>query len=135
MPDKTSTLIKYIDEMALDVELDELSVKETQMKLPALKHKWVGRLMQHKAIISQLYSKKATMAKAVGDKMKESNMYNVSDAGLAKLIEKQDSIVKINAQIKEHELVVEFLEKSERIFNSLTFDVKNLIEIIKLETM
>ena len=36
MPGNTTTLIKYIDEMSADVELDELSLKETQLKLPAL---------------------------------------------------------------------------------------------------
>ena len=44
-------------------------------------------------------------------------------------------MIDINQQIKEHKLVIEFLEKSEKIFSSLTFDIKNLVEIIKLETM
>ncbi len=32
-------------------------------------------------------------------------------------------------------LIVEFLEKSERIFSGMSFDIKNITEIMKLETM
>lgn len=134
MAPKKDRLLEYIDEMEKDVQVDELSVKEVQMKLPALKHKWVGRLMRHKAIIGGLYRKKEAMKKEAGEKMKESTMYNMSDVALDKLIEKQDSIMELNTEISEHKLVVEFLEKSERIFSSFTFDIKNLIEVMKLET-
>ena len=134
MAPKKDRMIEYIDEMEQDLQVDELTVKEVQMKLPALKHKWVGRLMRHKAIIASLYKKKDTMKKATGDKMKESTMYNMSDIAMERLIEKQDSIVDINNEISEHRLIVEFLEKSEKIFSSFTWDVKNLVEIMKLET-
>ena len=134
MPTKRDRLLEYIDEMEQDVQVDELTVKEVQMKLPALKHKWVGRLMRHKAIVGGLYRKKEAMKKATGEKMKESTMYNMSDVALDKLIEKQDSIVDINSEISEHKLIIEFLEKSEKIFSSFTFDIKNLVEVMKLET-
>jgi hypothetical protein len=51
-------LNEYIDEMQVDLELDELNIKEVQMKVPALKHKWVGRLMRHKAQIAGLNRKR-----------------------------------------------------------------------------
>jgi hypothetical protein len=67
--------------------------------------------------------------------MRESSMYNVSNASLDKLIDKQDAMIQLNHEIDDLKIVTEFLEKTDRIFNSLTFDIKNLIEIIKLETM
>jgi len=54
---------------------------------------------------------------------------------LSKLIEKQQPIIDINQEIAAINIIVEFLEKSERIFHSLSFDIKNLIEIMKLETL
>ena len=131
----SSKLLVYIDEISEDVKVDELSVKETQMRLPAIKHKWVGRLMRHKAIINSLYGKKIAYKKAAAEKMKESTMYNVSEAAFDKLVNKQESIVDIDHEIKEHQLIVELLEKTEKIFNSFTFDIKNLVEIMKMETM
>ena len=131
----TDKLAAYIEEMASDVELDELCVKEVQMKLPALKHKWVGRLMQHKSALGRLYNQKAVYKEKAVDAVKAEASYNMSDRAIETACETQPAIIDMNNQIKEHKLVIEFLEKSERIFSSLTFDIKNLVEIIKLETM
>ena len=43
-----SILEEYLKEMEKDVVFDDFTIKETQMKLPAIKHKWVGRLVRHK---------------------------------------------------------------------------------------
>lgn len=125
----------YIDEMQLDLEVDEVNMKEVQMKLPAIKHKWVGRLMRHKASIASLHRRKNDLKSKAATKIKNDSMYNLSDAGLDKLIERQGAIIDINEQIEDESLIVEFLEKSERIFSSLSFDLKNLVEMVKLETL
>ena len=39
----------------------------------------------------------------------------------------------INTQIYEQKIIIELLEKAERIFNSMTFDIKNIIDVMKLE--
>ena len=41
----------------------------------------------------------------------------------------------MQVKINEEKLIVEFLEKIEKIFSSLTYDIKNIIEIMKLEQM
>ena len=41
----------------------------------------------------------------------------------------------VQRRIDEQELIVEFLEKTEKTFSSLSFDIKNIIEIIKMETL
>lgn len=129
------TLESYIDEMSKDVELDELCIKEVQMKLPALRHKWVGRLMRHKSALAHLEHKKRNYKNQAMEKMKDNSMYGVSNAALESIISKQEPMLNNNEQMKNHKLVIEFLEKAEKIFSSLTFDIKNLIEIIKLETL
>lgn len=130
-----SQLDDYLEEMQADLEVDEINMKEVQMKLPAIKHKWIGRLMRHKSTIYTLNRKKETTKKQVAEKLKKDSMYNMSDAGLSKLIDKQPVIIEIDEQINEQQLLVEFLEKSERIFSSLSFDLKNLVEMVKLETL
>ena len=128
-------LLEYIDEMEKDVQVDELCLKEVQMRLPAIKHKWVGRLIRHKAIIKSLWAKKVALKNEIRDKMKRESKYGVSDAGLDKMIESQQPIQDIVRDIQGNELIVEFLEKMERVLSSLSFDLKNLVEIIKLETL
>ena len=131
----STKLDEYIEEMEGDLQIDELNIKEVQMKIPALKHKWVGRLMRHKSQVAGMYRHKEDMKREASKKMKEGSMYNMSEAGLAKLIEKQEPIIELNQEIASHTIIIEFLEKSERIFSSLTYDIKNLIEIMKLETL
>ena len=46
---------------------------------------------------------------------------------------KEFSEESIDDDIRECDAIIEFLEKVERILNSMTFDIKNLTEIMKLE--
>ena len=52
-----SNLEDYLKEMEKDVIFDDFTIKETQMKLPAIKHKWVGRLIRHKQTTHSLQSR------------------------------------------------------------------------------
>ena len=51
-------LEQYIKEMGEDVDLDEFNLKDVQLKLPALKHKWVGRLIRAKGSQSAIQDRK-----------------------------------------------------------------------------
>ena len=44
-------------------------------------------------------------------------------------------MIEIQHRINEQELIVDYLEKVERTFTSLGFDIKNIIEIMKMETV
>jgi hypothetical protein len=131
----TSTLEKYIKEMSEDVKVDEFNLKDVQMSLPALKHKWVGRLMRHKKNINDLLTAKSSTKYKVVRTIQDGSSYKVANAVAEKQAEFHDTIVKINNQVKEEKLIVELLEKAEKIFNSMTFDIKNITEIVKLETL
>ena len=97
-------LEEYISELSVDVQIDEFSMKDVQMKLPAIKHKWTGRLMRAKMEIEE------------------------------KTAELHPDVKETWDQINELKLVVEFLEKTEKTLSSITFDIRNIVEIIKLET-
>lgn len=126
---------KYIKEMDVDVEIDEFNIKETQMKLPALKHKWVGRLIRHKGVLGELNNRRDNTIKQIAKELIDTATYQVTLPTAQKAAEKHEKVKKIDAEIRENKLIVEFLEKSERIFSSMTFDIKNITEIMKLETL
>ena len=44
-------------------------------------------------------------------------------------------MVELQANIDEQELIIELLEKTEKTFSSLSFDIKNIVEIMKMETL
>lgn len=128
-------LEEYIKEMGTDVDLDEFNLKDVQMKLPALKHKWVGRLIRAKGELERLRSSRDNVVKQVAQEIIDTATYQVNLATAQKAAEKHASVKAIDESIKENRLIVDFLEKGERIFSGMSFDIKNIIEVMKLETL
>lgn len=128
-------LEEYIKEMGEDVEIDEFNIKDTQMKLPALKHKWVGRLVRHKGKLAQMNDRRDVIVKQIAHEVIETATYQVTLPTAQKAAEKHDRVKAIDEEIRENKLIIDFLEKSEKIFSSMTFDIKNITEIMKLETL
>jgi hypothetical protein len=128
-------LDEYMEEMEADTKLDVFTAQTVQSKLPAIKHKWVGRLIRHKQTVIELEASLKTKKSTLLKQVKDEAPYKVSSPVAAKAIEDQPSVIDIRNKIAEQKLIISFLEKVERIFSSMTFDIKNLTEIMKLETM
>ena len=128
-------LNKYLTEAEEDSKLDVFTVKDVQSKLPAIKHKWVGRLIRAKRKLSNLYDVKEELMEELMIKAKEQSHYSISDATLQKTVCKAKTVKEVDKQIKEYKLIIDFLERTEKVFSSMTFDIKNLTEVMKLETM
>ena len=127
-------LDEYLEELKKDTSLDEFTVKDVQMKLPGTKHKWAGRLIRAKSDLAKLYRKRRNLISEGASKVVSKSPVRISTPIAKKQVEGLDSIIDIDDQIKDQEIAILFLEKAERIFNSMTFDIKNLTEIMKLET-
>jgi len=129
-----SILEKYGEELRMDVTLDAFTVHDVQLKLPAIKHKWVGRLMRHKSTIIDLKKKKKLRHRELIETINEEAAVRLSVSAVSSLIDEKGLMEEINDQIDEQRVVIEYLEKVERILSSMTFDIRNLTEIMKLET-
>lgn len=130
-----STLEQYLKEMEKDVFFDDFNIKETQMKLPAVKHKWVGRLIRHKQESHGLRREYNQLKDKLIKDAKTNSTYQVSTPALEKIVIKHEAMIKIQTQLDDCLLLIEFLEKAEKLFSSMSFDIKNLIEIMKMETL
>jgi len=130
----TSLIEKYNDEIKKYVSVDEFNMKQIQMDLPASRHYWVGRLVFHKQEILKLKKLRKEATNKITQKMQEESPVTLNNKTIEAAIEEHPIILKIDEQIAEQELVVEYLVKIENNFRSLSFDIKNLIEIVKLET-
>ena len=109
-------------------------MKQIQMDLPATRHYWVGRLMFHKQEINKLKKLRKQAQIKITEKMQEESPIGLSSKTVYAASDNHPIIVKIDEQIVENELLVEYLTKIESNFRSISFDLKNLIEITKLET-
>lgn len=127
-------LSEYIKELENDLKIDELYLKDYTLRLPGIKHKWAGRCIRHKSEIFDLKSKKEKLKKAIKEKILETSPVKPSLPVLDKLVENADELKEFDKKINELQLVVELLEKAEKTLSSASYDLKNLIDIIKLET-
>ena len=129
-----STLDKYMEEMVQDTDVDNFNILDIQMKLPAIKHKWVGRLMRHKVEAKDLRRTKEDLIITLASKLMSESPVKVAANLAEKKVSKVDSVLQIDQKIKDIYILIEYLEKVEKIFSSMTFDIKNVTEIMKLET-
>jgi wobble nucleotide-excising tRNase len=129
-----SILERYDEELKADVSIDAFTVHDVQLKLPAIKHKWVGRLMRHKLEISQLKKQRGKDKDEVMKRLREEADVRLSQTALNAVVDKHQDIEKMSNKINELQIVIEYLEKVEKILSSMTFDIRNLTEIMKLET-
>lgn len=127
-------LEEYIKELENDLKIDELILKDYQLKLPGIKHKWAGRCIRHKLELVEIKKKREKLKKEIVDKIQEQSPVKLAFPVVERTAEKCSEIVDIDAKIKEIELVIELLEKSEKTLSSTSYDIKNLVDIIKLET-
>jgi hypothetical protein len=123
----------YIQELTQDTTLDEFTMRDVQMKLPGIKHKWTGRLMRAKIDKQQLQREREKTVNKYANILIEESPIKLSFPVAKQKVESHESVAIINNNIHQLNIVIEFLEKTEKTLSSMTFDIKNLTEIMKLE--
>lgn len=124
----------YIKELEEDLKINDLDLKNYALKLPGIKHKWAGRCIRHKIELNDFKLEKDKRKKNLIKQINETSTVKLSAPAIEKVIEDSDETKLINKKIKDLELIIELLEKAEKTLASASYDIKNLIEIIKLET-
>jgi hypothetical protein len=129
------TLKRYISEITKELDINEMNLKESSMRAPARKHFWVSRLINHKVDLNTCKKTKDNLVKSLIVKAEAASPVQLSKASLEKAVESTDEIRKINEQIKEEESIIEYLEKVEKIYSSLTYDIKNMVQMTSMEQL
>lgn len=128
---------KYQEELEEDLLINELNLNEKAYLLPALKHKWVARLINSKAKLLKVEKTKKNLKSSVLAKLREENI-NTSIFILDKSIDTNPDFktksLSLEEEIENIKLIISYLEKIENIFKTMTYDIKNIIDLTKLET-
>lgn len=127
-------LFEYHQKIEDFLKIDELNMKDVQMSLPSVRHYWVGRLMHHKQQIAKLRKAKDKAATTIKNKIQEESPIGLSCKTVAESIAKHDIILKINEEIANNELIVEYLSKVESNLRDAQYGLNNLTKIVTLET-
>ena len=125
-------MTKYKTEFGEDAVINEFNLKDKQLMLPGIKHKYVAYLIQHKVRKHELENIKK---EAIEELFKKENLdIGLSKQAMEKKYENSAPIQKINSLIKEQDIIIDYLEKIEIISKSMTYDISNIIKIMELET-
>jgi hypothetical protein len=127
--------LKYQEEIKEDTKIDQLNILEKQLMLPAIKHKWVARLIEQKRNKAILEKKRKDIKEEVLEKlMKDGVPSGIPKASLNSKVESSEAIKKIDDEIDQVDLTIDYLEKVEKIMSSITYDIGNATKIMVLET-
>ncbi len=128
-------LKKYIEEITKDLYLDDFNIKESQMRLPAKKHFWVARLMDAKINRNSFIRNKKQLKKELVKKVIIDSPVKISQSAAESAAERHDSVSKLNDSISEQDSIIEYLEKVEKIMGQMHWEIKNIIDINKMEQL
>ncbi len=124
---------KYAKEMEIDTELSLLNLRDRQLSQPNIRHKWLYRLMQHKRKKAQLNFK---LSQIIDNRSQEEiKLSRLSMPKLKAKIDKESDVISIKRQIQEENEVIDYLDSVQSILSSMSFDMKNLVELLKLESL
>ena len=124
---------KIVKEIESDLKIDRLNMDEKILQIPSIKHFWVAELYRSKIQIQKLENYKK-------ERVKELQSTLVTEIGLSKnslvnQINSDEKIMKINAKLEELKVIVEYLEDVKYVMGRVTDDIKNRIELEKVERL
>jgi len=125
---------QYLEEANLDTDLDRLEVINTQERLVNNKHKWSARLINHKINLNNLKFKKESALEDKVTEFQNTEPVRVSRSIAEKAVRNKKEIRALDVKIKNEQLIIDYLENIYKNISFATNDVKNLVELMKLET-
>ena len=129
---------QYQEELQKDMYIDEINVTQAAYNLPAIKHKWVARLINTKIKINKLESQKKELRSKAINNIKQNHGHHLPLISIDRSLDTNstflESVAKIDEELEQHKMIVLYLEKVEGIFKNMTFDIKNIVDLARLET-
>ena len=138
-----SKLDNYMKEFDADVSLNEVNIHEKAMLRASIAAKWCRYEYEEKKLkdkMSEAVDKlKADAKKALFEKKRsliESKMMNESMINIEaeKIIKQSSAYLKIKGSLAAQEEILRFIAEAKQIVAQFGFDLKNAIEVLKLES-
>jgi len=126
---------KYKEEIGSDLVINDFNIKEVQLRLPARKHFWAARLIDAKIELHSLQKQKKALKKQIVKRLQQEAPIKLTQQSAEIAAESSNEIGSLNDQIKEYEFIIEYLDKATSVLNQVGWDIKNIIEIQKLEQL
>lgn len=126
---------QYIKQIEIDLQIDEFNIKDVSMKVPGKKHFWVCKLITHKKKLLELKADRFKLKQEITRQIMEKSPVKLTLPIAEKSAYQHHQMIKLQLQIDEEEIIIEFLEKAEKNFSAITWDISNIIKIMQMETL
>ena len=125
-------LSKLIDEFTSDVDINIHNIREKSFLVSTIRAKWLARYFKEKENLERIKKAKAKILqkKASESKTQESILRLKTESAIA---QNDETIQKLNSMAKTTQDNIEFIERGFSILDNLSFTIKNIVEILKLE--
>lgn len=128
-------LKRYKEEIGNDLVINDFNIKDVQLKLPSRKHFWVARLIDAKIEHSRLIKKRKLLKAALVKKIMQESPVKLTQSTAESAADSLDEMQNINDSIREYDFIIEYLEKVEKIMSSMHWEIKNIVELNRLEQL
>lgn len=128
-------LKRYIDEINKDLIVNDFNIKEVQLRLPSRKHFWVARLIDAKIDRNKLIGKKKDLKKELTQRIIAESPVKITIQTAEFAAENTNEIELINNKVKEYDYIIEYLEKVEKIFSTMHWEIKNIVQLNQMEQL
>ena len=125
---KVSPAIQYSNELKEDLELSLSNIREKSLTTSSMKAKWVGYMAKEKEALQKLVSLRAEYQKNLLAKNKGNNAFDK----LKTAAQEDETLKKIDATRKNIELSLEVIAQAITSLSEFSYNIKNAIEVIKL---
>lgn len=139
MSEDKSLLVKEIEkiqhEYQNDIRFDEFTLKEFQLKVPGLKAKWSAILSINETYLQELNEKKDLVKTALINEITKKDLRPLSDVAKENLAKKDSRYVGVLQKIKKQVVINKYLERVHNNIQNVTWDLKNILDELKIENM
>ena len=125
---------RIVKDLEKDLKIDRLNLDEKTLQIPSIKHFWIAQLYRSKIKIQTLEKKKKDLYDAYA-KSEVITQIGLSKDALIRKFNATTTIQEINNEIEELKIIVEFLEDAKYVLGRATDDIKNRIELEKVERL
>jgi len=124
---------QYTIESSIDTNIDRLNVTDVQEKLVNNKHKWSARLINHKIKLNKYKAIRLATLEEKIDEYQNTQPVMVNRSIAEKAVIKKKDIREIDNKINNELLIIQHVENIYKNISFATNDIKNLVELMKLE--
>lgn len=126
-----SDLNKYMEELTTDVNLNMNNIREKSLNVSTIRAKWLGYLVKERENLSRIKDVRAAILKKNADSQTSALRLKSED----KLAETDDKLQKLSVLQKNVEANLDYIERALNILNDFSWQIRNLVEVLKLEGM